>query len=348
MSVDQNSAGQNDGWASAVRQRRVLVTGAGGPAAVAFMASVAAVGAELAAVDIDPYAAGLYHVGADRRALVPRGDDPGFVDALLELCRRWSIEAVVPTVDTELLPVARRLDEFAAVGAVVVGHGASTLELCLDKWTLVETCRDLVDVPATVVVDGSGDALAGVGLPAIAKPRQGSGSRGVRVIADRAELVAVPDDGSYLVQELLPGREYSIDVLAYRDGTVVAAVPRSRLKTDSGIAVTGAVDVDPVLIDYGRRVATAIGCTSVANVQVMLDADGAPRLIEVNPRFPGSMPLTVAAGVDMPALALADALGADVPTEFALRPLAMVRSWTESFFAPGEFLDASADRRGGG
>ena len=61
-------------------------------------------------------------------------------------------------------------------------------------------------------------------------------------------------------------------------------------------------------------------------MQVKDAADGAPALLEINPRFPGTMALTVAAGVDMPTLAVAEALGASAPQaplDFA--EVAMVR-----------------------
>jgi hypothetical protein len=70
----------------------------------------------------------------------------------------------------------------------------------------------------------------------IVKPRAGSGSRGIRLIERRAELEALERDGTLLVQEHLPGPEYSLDVLARADGHVAAVVPRERLKVDSGIA----------------------------------------------------------------------------------------------------------------
>lgn len=316
---------------------RVLVTGAGGPAAVSFMQAVAPTGAQLWAVDIDPYAAGLYLTEPGRRALVPRGDAPEFVDHLVALCRRWAIDVVVPTVDSEMLPVVRRAADFAAAGTTVLAPSEYTLETCLDKWTLIDRCRGAADLPGTALLDASFDAASWT-WPSIAKPRRGSGSRGVTLVADAAGLSGLPADGSYIVQELLPGLEHSLDVLAYRDGTVAAVVPRTRMKVDSGIAVAGYVEDDDALVDYGRRIAKAISLTSVANVQVKQDRDGSPRLLEVNPRFPGSMPLTVASGVDMPVLALADALGHEVPHDVPFRPLAMVRTWTETFFDPGEFL----------
>ena len=116
------------------------------------------------------------------------------------------------------------------------------------------------------------------------------------------------------MQEHLPGPEYSLDVLARADGHVAAVVPRERMKVDSGIAVTGRTLHDEALEEFGREVAAAIGLTRVANVQVKGAAGGEPALLEVNARFPGTMPLTVASGVDMPGLAIGEALGSRSPT----------------------------------
>lgn len=330
------------------RPARVLITGAGGPAAVSFIEAVntgataagLVGGVEFVAVDIDPNAAGLYLVDREHRALVPRGDSPDFVDAVLAMCIERSIDVLVPTVDSEMLPVIRRAAEFEAAGTTVLSAAEATLERCLDKWTLIQSCQGVVALPATALLD-EGFAPASFTWPAIVKPRQGSGSRGVELIDGPTGLDHLRRDGQFdgsmIVQELLPGIEHSIDVLAYRDGRIAAAVPRTRLKVDSGIAVAGCTEPDPALEDYARRIAAAIGLTSVANVQVKQDRAGEPRLLEINPRFPGSMPLTVAAGVDMPSLALADALAIPVPDTVPFRALAMVRTWKETFMDVSDF-----------
>ncbi len=95
-----------------------------------------------------------------------------------------------------------------------------TLETCLDKWALAERCDGHVRVPATAVVDADFQTAP---LPAIVKPRSGSGSRGIRLVGKQAELDALERDGTLLVQELLPGAEYSLDVLARADGHVSAS-----------------------------------------------------------------------------------------------------------------------------
>ena len=129
-------------------------------------------------------------------------------------------------------------------------------------------------------------------------------------------------------------------MLARADGHVAAVVPRERLKVDSGIAVTGRTLRDAALDRFAREVADAIELTSVANVQVKLDADDEPALLEVNARFPGTMPLTVAAGVDMPRLAVMEALGEPIPDgPLPFEELAMVRYFQERFFAFDDIAD---------
>ena len=61
------------------------------------------------------------------------------------------------------------------------------------------------------------------------------------------------------------------------------------------------------------------------HVQVRRGVDGNPYLLEVNPRVPGSLALTKAAGVDMVRLAVNDLRGLKIPKEVAHREVAMLR-----------------------
>ncbi len=294
-------------------------------------------GVDLWVADIDRHAAGLYLAPADRRLLLPRGDAAGFVDSVLDWCRNESIDVVFPTVDQELQPLAAARQAFEDAGVTLVLAAAATLAVCLDKWRLYEACRGHLPVPRTALLDQS-STLADWDLPCIVKPRTGSGSRDVRLVRSDADLAQVPHDGSYIIQEYLPGEEHSLDVLADRESRVLSVVPRIRLKLDSGVAVAGRTVHDQELESLGRTVAARVGLSWVGNVQTRRDAAGVARLLEVNPRFPGTMPLTVAAGVDMPAICLAMTQGrtASVPIEF--REVAMIRFLDERFLQPEELL----------
>ncbi len=328
------------------RAGRVLVTGAGGPSGISVMRAIESDALTVFAGDVDPYAAGLYLVPEARRAILPRGDDADFTDRIFALCERERIDVLVPTVDSELLPLALERRRFELAGIQLVLASQDTLAVCLDKWLLFERCRDVVRVPATWLVDEEFDPESPE-LPAIVKPRSGSGSRGIRLLTHRDQLEALERDGSLLVQEHLPGAEWSLDTLANAAGDVLAVVPRERLRVDSGIAITGRTVHDASLEHFGREVARLIDLTTVANIQVKEDAFGVPALLEVNPRFPGTMPLTVAAGIDMPSLAVGEALGVplgDEPLRF--EEVAMVRVFEERFFPFAE-IEALVEQSGG-
>lgn len=315
---------------------RVLVTGAGGPAAIAAMRSLGGdPGVELVAADMDPWAAGLYLVPPESRTLVPAGAAPDFTDVLLARCRELGVHVVLPTVDAELRPLAADRARFKQHGIELLLAPAAALDVILDKLALAEHCAGTVRVPRTEPL-GASTGPSSWTYPVVVKPRSGSGSRGIRTVASAAELTALKDLPGLLVQEFLPGEEFSIDVLAGAHGRVIAVVPRLRARVDSGVSVGGRTVHDAELEAFGRAVAEATGITYVANVQAKRDATGQPALLEVNPRMPGTLGLTIASGVDMPRLALAALLGQPVPAALGFRERAVVRFLDERVLDPAE------------
>src|SRR5580700_3890233 len=88
-----------------LRKVRVMVTGAGGPAAVSVMKSLSAdPSVSLVAADMDPWAAGLYLVPPDARTLVPAGSDPGFADAALARCVAMGVDVLSPPATPSSCP----------------------------------------------------------------------------------------------------------------------------------------------------------------------------------------------------------------------------------------------------
>ena len=318
------------------RPHRVLVTGAGGPAAIAAMKSLRAEpSVELLAADMDPWAAGLYLVPPEMRTIIPAGAAPDFAEALLTRCLTLDVDIVLPTVDAELRPLAYAREKFAAAGIALLLADAAALEVILDKLSLARHCADVVRVPRTELFGPDVDPASWT-YPAVVKPRTGSGSRGIVIVGSAAELAALDRSPSLIVQDFLPGEEYSVDVLAGADGHVIAAVPRIRARVDSGVSVGGRTVHDPEIERFGRAVARATGITFVANVQCKRDRDGNPALLEVNPRMPGTLGLTIASGVDMPRLALDALLGRRVPDHLDFRELAVVRFLDERFIDPAD------------
>ena len=324
------------------RQIRVLVTGVGGPAAVSVIKSLSLdPTVQLVGADMDPWAAGLYLLPPDARTLVPAGLDPDFASAVLARCVALGVHVLIPTVDAEMRPLARARAEYEAAGIELMLAPERALDLTLDKLALARCCAGHVRVPRTECFD---EALnpASWEYPVVLKPRTGSGSRDISVAASAGELVGLERSAEFIVQEYLPGEEYSIDVLADTSTHVIAAVPRLRARVDSGVSVAGRTVHDPELEDLGATVATVTGLTYIANVQCRRDAAGRAALLEVNPRAAGALPLTMASGVNMPRLALDALRGLPVPDHVDFREVAMVRFLDERFMDLSEVQKVAA------
>lgn len=315
---------------------RVLVTGAGGPAGVAVIRSLLRRSdLTVFAADMDGWASGIYLVPAEQRRLVPPGRADDFVPEIARMVREDALDLVISTVDVELIALAGRRDELGP--AVLAAPSQDTLATALDKLLLAERCAATGRSPLTLLAGP--DALAADWeFPVFAKPRQGAGSRGIRLVPDRAALEALPVDEGLIVQEFLPGEEYSVDVIADASGHVVAAVPRTRARVDSGVAIAGRTLHDPELIETATVIAEAIGLVGVANVQLRRDRAGRAMLLEVNPRFPGALPLTIAAGVDIPSLVADLFLGNTLPRDIPFRELASVRFLEDVIVEVGDVL----------
>ena len=314
----------------------ILITGAGGAAAIALQKTYAPRrDLQIFMADMDTLSSGLYLVPAKQRLQLPAGDSESYAEKLLALCVQHEIDLLIPTVDVELVPIASRQDAFESAGIKVLISPLSTLKVCYDKLRLMQFLDGEHPLAGYAVFDEHIDLPASV-YPFILKPRVGSGARGIRLIQSPKDALGVPRDGSYLFQEYLPGAEYSVDVYVTANGNVVASVVRERLKIDSGIAVISRTIKNVELSAQAEKIARLIGIRYVANIQFRLDQHGQARLLEVNPRFPGTMPLTIAAGVDMPAMCLADAMHKPLPTHCTYEEIAMVRAWQEYFLPISE------------
>jgi carbamoyl-phosphate synthase large subunit len=273
---------------------RVLVTGAGGPAGVSVIRALTAAGHHVIAVDADPTAVGLRL--APDSAVVPRSDAVEFIDAVRAVGVEHRAAALISTVAEEMARLGEARRELAEAGMAMWLPSPTTVNDCIDKWAFAKVMKKAgLPVPAT----GLGNAN-GVPGPWIVKPRFGRGSRDV-VSADSAArlwwaLDVVPDP---IVQTRCDGREFTVDALVDPGGALVASVARWRVETKAGISTKGVTFVHAGVTEAVGNVLQALGLLGPANVQGFVAEDDSVTIIEVNPRFSGGLPLSIAAGSDL-------------------------------------------------
>ncbi len=272
----------------------VIVTAAGGAAGVAVVRALQSRGRHVIGCDADELAAGIRL--ADVGAVVPPYRDPCYVTELCRLAEKTGASVLVSTIAEEMPILHAEGRDLAAAGLVMWLPPVDAVRNCVDKWAFAQVLAD-AGVPAPTTALGHAD---GVPSPWIVKPRFGRGSRDVYAVADedqlRYALARVPDP---IVQTLVSGREFTVDALIDRDGSLAGAVPRWRLETKAGISVKGETFVDQDLVSETEKVLRAVGLTGPVNVQGFVLPTGDLQFIEVNPRFSGALPLSLAAGADL-------------------------------------------------
>ncbi len=327
-------------------QMNILITGAGGPAAICAYKSLSAAGYNVFMGDMDPMSAGLYLVEEGNQFILPAGKSEQFVPFLLHLCKKHQIDLLIPTVDVELLPVSNNREAFEAIGCKVMVSPVEALQTTQDKYLLMEACKSHVKLGEYALFENFIKIPYWSNKKWVVKPRSGSGSRDIYVVNNVQELEDLShlEGKNFMVQEFLEGKEYSIDMMIDKDGKICTAVARERMRTDSGVAVTSKVTRNAAIIKYAIAVAESLDLRFAINVQVIDTVEG-PLLLEINPRFSGGLSLIIAAGADIP-LMCAKNLLENEPVEVVnnYKEIAMVRYFQEKFFDPSLFLPEASER----
>ena len=235
------------------------------------------------AADPNPLAPAQY--AAHHRHSVPRIDDPGYVQALQELCERYGVGAVIPLTDLDLEVLAHaraagRLPAFVPDPEIA--------RATFDKYEAHLLLERLgLPSPPTVLPGERADSY-----PVMVKPRQGSGARSIHRADDAAaaEFFVGYVKEPTMVQRFMDGPEFSIDILCDLDGRCLNAIPRTMIESRGGESIKGTVLEDPELVDLGARVGEELGVRGPCTVQVFRDREIGLGITDVNTRFGGAFP----------------------------------------------------------
>lgn len=270
------------------------------------------------------------HSGADACHSLPRANDPAYIEKLLGVCRRESIDVLLPGSEPELKVIAANADGLRTNVTMVAVNDANVITTCSDKF---ETTRFLVEngfsCPKSWLVRELTELDDIILFPLIIKPVVGGGSQNVYLIQNDDELRMIVAFllryfDSVLLQEYV-GRvdqEYTVGVLFDGQGKLINSIALNRfiltslsnrirapnrtgrvdlgdiLAVSSGVS-QGRVDSYDLVRQHCEKVGTALGARYAINVQCRV-ADGKVMIFEINPRFSGTSSIRAMLGFNEP------------------------------------------------
>ncbi len=229
-----------------------------------------------------------------------------------------------------LLPLDEPAIEFASAQKFSLASLAAmpplpepeTLDRAGDKWKLSRFMAERgIPQPRTVLMQGQGvGELSAFPFPALIKKRKGSGGAGIRVFRTREEFLSFisayrEEAESHILQEYQGGGEIDCSLLAL-EGEILAHTVQRPLLAKTGYDFARAIEFvhDREALDLTARLIKELGYSGIAHVDMIRDhCSGELRILEINPRYWGSLMGSVMAGVNFPHLSLRQGLGLPLP-----------------------------------
>ena len=319
MTAGSSVIGSSVAGSSDIRST-VLVTDADRGSAVAIIRSLGRQGWRVIAADTNPKSLGFRSRYCHERLVYPEpATAPDrFVDTLHRTVVEQQVTLVVPVTDEVIQPLVHARRRFEDGCRLAIPEFAA-LDHTTDKSKTLTLAQRLgVPVPPTRVVrtvEEARTAAAALRWPLVVKPavsRKLDQERGViesftvsyaNSLEELLERMRAFDGRhDVLLQEYCEGVGHGVEILA-SEGRVLAAFQHKRL---AELPLTGGVSawresvaLDPVLYGHAARLVEAVRWTGLLMVEFKVGVDA--RLMEINGRIWGSLPLAVLSGMDFPA-----------------------------------------------
>ncbi|MDE7350713.1 MAG: ATP-grasp domain-containing protein [Muribaculaceae bacterium] len=219
-----------------------------------------------------------------------RWSDPNVVADIVKVAKEHEVDIILPFVDGAI-EIASKVRQHLPGVFVPVGD----FEINRTMFDKVEAAKAFekagIPIPKTYTAINAK-------MPAIAKPRKGSASRGIKIFHTLDELMQLENLSDYLVQEYIENRdEYTVDCYVSQKGEILTVVPRVRLEVMGGEVTRTITCRNATLDKLSRQVIETFGLKGPVTLQFLHDLDrNRYLLMEVNPRLGGGVVCSIYAG----------------------------------------------------
>lgn len=267
---------------------------------------------KIIATDASEYAPAIYD--ADKYYIVPRINEEGYLEKILEICKKENITAVLSLIDPELNILAENKGKFEDLGVKVIGSDKEQCDISLDKqrmydW-LVEngfnTAKSYNSKEKFIMDLNKGI----ISFPVFVKPVKGSASVSISKVEDldTIELLFEKDD-NLMVQEFVDGQELGVDVyIDLISNEIVSIFAKKKLVMRAGETDKAISFKNEKLFNLVKEFVNKFGYKGQIDIDIF-DVNGKYYISEVNPRFGGGYPHAYECGVDHMKLIVNNLLG---------------------------------------
>ncbi len=248
----------------------------------------------------------------------------GLLDGVVNVCARYKVDFCMP-IDTEgIYFFSQNYGEISKNVKLSVNGSSQTVRKAWDKGLLAEFLfQNSLHHPFTITsiekFERNGKDLV---YPVLIKPRLGGGGLGIEKIIDRNSLLRKIENEpnffeEFIVQEFFEGEDIDCSVLC-KEGEILAYTIQKRLYPARYNVYSAPNTIEflhePQVLAITANLMKKLIWTGIAHVDLRIsNVDGRIMVIEVNPRFWGSLEGSKYAGVNFAYLAILAGRGEAFP-----------------------------------
>ena len=238
----------------------------------------------------------------DVKKIVAPIDSPKYRQQLFALIKEHNVDLLIPTVDLDLPLWSKYRDKLLQLNCTPLISSEKVIATCLDKRKTYKALLKLgLDAPDTFTPK---NVLASKvkQYPYILKPWDGHASRAIHIANNKRELEFFSKYIPHcMVQTLVRGEEFTVDVLVDFDMNIRSVVPRKRIQVRGGEVSKGITVKHQEIIKQSTYLVNKLGAgPGVITLQCFLTDQNEIKFIEINPRFGGGILLSIEAGANFP------------------------------------------------
>jgi predicted ATP-grasp superfamily ATP-dependent carboligase len=243
----------------------------------------------------------------------PNSNPDAFIEEIKKITLREKFDMIIPVRDDTTLLIARHAQDLSHITNLYIAE-YDAIRLLQDKAETIKIAHQCgVPHPRTYFPEETDlkEILAHLRTPFLIRARISSGSRGIAFVREGHDFLeqyesVKRDFDEPMIQEYVQKKSYcTACVLLDHNSDEVASFAYERVKEyplSGGPTVVGISCKNDEVIRYAISLLKSIGWRGVAEVEFIIDQQGIPKLLEVNPRFWMPLNLAIQSGVDFPYL----------------------------------------------
>ena len=246
------------------------------------------------------------------------------LEKIATAARRVDADVILPVTEPMIRLVSALRPELLRFSSIAPTPSLQCFDRVSDKWALSRFLSERsLPCPATVWVGPEvmrGRKSPGIEFPLLLKPQTGNGGRGILLFKDADELLRFSlktDLGiCYIAQTFVEGYDIDCSVLCAEGRVLAYTIQQGLLSSFDRFGPPPVIEFvkNEAVLDVATQAIRSLGWSGIAHIDLRMDAKtGRPSVIEINPRFWGSLLGSLHAGVNFPYLSCLAGLGIAFP-----------------------------------